>query len=35
MLYLDAYDVAPVAVQPRLHFGKKNSEPVADCLDII
>lgn len=35
MLYLDRNDVAPVGIQPRLHFGQENSKPVADCLDII
>lgn len=35
MLHLDSDDVASVDVQPRLYFGEKNGEPVADCLDII
>lgn len=35
MLYLDSYDVAPVDIQPRLHFRQKNSKPVADCFDVI
>lgn len=35
MLYLDSNDVTPVDIQPALHFGEKNTKPVADCLDII
>lgn len=35
MLYLDSNDVSPVDIQPTLHFGEKNSKPVADCLDVI
>lgn len=35
MLYLDSNDVTPVDIQPTLHFGEKNTKPVADCLDII
>lgn len=35
MLYLDRDDIAPIDIQPRLHFGEKNSKPVTDCLDII